>query len=78
MEMFIMFLNVLAYVGTAISAFMIFMYIYADHQLNHTPGGEIRQTLANINNEKITVKPVGKYVVILAISGAWIIAQWWV
>ena len=78
MELFIIFLTVLAYVGVGVGAFMIFMYIYAEHSLYHTPGGEIRQTLANIKGEQLTVKPVGKYVVILTISDAWLIAQWWV
>jgi hypothetical protein len=78
MESLITFINVLAIAGFAVSVFMIFMYIYADHSLNHTPGGEIRQTLANMKGTQLVVKPVGKYVIILVISGAWLIAQWWV
>jgi hypothetical protein len=76
METLILFLTILAYFGAAVSTFMIFMYIRADHQLNHTAGGEIRQMMANIEGNKITIKPVGKYVIILTISGAWLIASY--
>lgn len=78
MDLFLTFLTILAYVGVALGTFMIFVYVYTDHQLNHTPGGQIRQTMAQINGKMIGVKPVGKYVAILVVSGVWLITTYMV
>ena len=77
METFIPFLNALSYTGVAIGVFMIAMYLYAEYSLNHTEQGKARQLLAQLENKTIYIRPVGKYVVILAISGSWLISQWW-
>lgn len=77
MESIIQFVNILAAAGVAVSAFMVFMYMYADYALNHTKQGEVRQLLAKMEGKEISIKPVGKYVFILIVSSSWLIAQWW-
>lgn len=78
MESIITFVNALAIAGSAVSVFMIAMYIYADHSLNHTKQGEVRKLMSQLEGKELYIKPVGKYVILLVISGSWIISQWWV
>lgn len=76
METLVLFLTIIAYVGFAISVFMIWMHIYNDYQLNHTASGKLRQTLAAVEGKQLVVRPVRKYVVMLVISGAWLITTY--
>ncbi len=73
METINTFLTVIAWFGAIIGAFNIFLYGYADHQLNHTSQGTIRKAIAEMDGKTITLKSVGGYVILLVVSGAWII-----
>lgn len=75
METFITFLTILSGVCVVISAFMILLYLHAEHSLNHTKAGELRQMLSKMDGKKLYIKPVGKYVIILVVSGTWFIAS---
>lgn len=75
METFITFLTILSIAGVAISAFIILLYLRAEHSLNNTKAGELRKLLANLDNKTLYVEPVGTYVIILVVSATWLIAS---